>query len=295
MTAPDKSRNVHGNIPLWNRLSYPARRKIRKTGFYTLLAVFLAIIVFPLFWMFSSALRQNVFERPVTLLPQNFSLVQFQEILWNSNFLQFYFNSIIISLGVVLLTTVTATLGGYGLARLNISHKKTFARTVIFGYMFPSILLAIPMYIFWRRLNILNTYTGLILAETALALPFSLWLMWKFFQTVPESLEESARMNGATRFGAFFDIALPMAKPGIIAVAVFTYALSWDQYTMPKVLITDLSKWPLTIGIEAFTLQNQVMWGQVMAAVSLAVIPAFLFVYFLQKYLLQGFRVGGIG
>jgi multiple sugar transport system permease protein len=257
----------------------------------------LAVIIFPLFWMFSTALRPTgqMFTQPVPLLPQSVTLTHFVSIFVDSNFLIYYKNSIIVATGVVALTTVTATLGGYGLTRLDIPYKKIFARGILFGYMFPPILLSIPMFLFWKELGILNSYIGLILAETAISLPFSLWMMWKFFQTVPESLEESAQMSGASRFRALWDIALPMAKPGMIAVAVFSYAVSWNSYTIPKVLMTDIQKWPLTVGVHSFTQQHQVLWGQVMAASALIILPGFIFVYFLQKYLLRGFQAGGIG
>jgi len=235
-----------------------------------------------------------MFTRPISYFPDTLTLAHFESIFFESDFVQYYINSLIVAVGVVLLTTVTSTLGGYGLTRLEIPFKRSFARAVLFGYMFPSILLAIPMFIFWQQFGMINSYVGLILAETALSLPFSLWLMWKFFQTVPMSLEESARMAGASRFRAFFEIALPMAKPGMIAVAVFAYAGSWNAYTMPRILMPDSSKWPLTVGVYSFVQQFDVSWGDVMAASALILIPSFLFVLFLQQYLLRGFRAGGV-
>lgn len=273
------------------------RDQARKAAVYGLLLVGLAVIIFPLFWMFSTALRPNsqMFTQPVPLLPDELTLTHFESIIFETNFVQFYLNSLGVALGVVVTTTLTATLGGYGLTRLDIPRKKTFARTILFGYMFPPILLSIPMFLLWRQIGLLNSYLGLILAETALSLPFSLWLMWKFFQTVPESLEESARMAGSSRFRALYDVALPMAKPGMIAVAVFSYAVSWNAYTIPKILMKDVARWPLTVGIYSFTQQNRILWGEVMAASALTILPGFIFVYFLQKYLLRGFRAGGIG
>lgn len=284
-------------LPLWNRVSYKNRGRITNVLLYGLTLVGLTIIVFPLFWMFSTAVRTNnaMFAVPTSLLPHDLSLVQFKRIFTDTNFVTYYVNSIIVSAGVVLISTLSATLGGYGLTRLEIPYKKTFARSILLGYMFPPILLAIPMFIFWQQLGMINSYPGLILAETAVALPFSLWLMWKFFQTVPVSLEESAQMAGASRFRAFYEIAIPMAKPGMIAVGVFSYAVSWNQYTIPLVIMTDASKWPLTVGVTSFSNANQIMWGQVMAASAMVILPSFLFVYFLQKYLLRGFRAGGIG
>lgn len=285
----------HGSVPGWDRIPYRRRRQLVRAGFYVVLAVAVAVIVFPLFWMFSTALRPNaeIFTKSAILLPQTWSLEQYASILGNSDFLRYYQNSLIVALGVVLVTTTFATLGGYGLARISIPYKTTFARGILFGYMFPAILIAIPMFIVWRELGIINSYLGLILAETAISLPFSLWLMWKFFQTVPFSLEEAAQTMGASRFRAFYEVALPIAKPGMIAVAIFSYAISWNAYTMPRILLPDSDKWVLTVGIYSFTQQNSVMWGEVMAASSMVVLPAFVFVYFLQKYLLRGFEAGG--
>jgi len=289
--------DYRGNVPLWKQLSFDQRRQVKRAALYVALTLGLLIVLFPLFWMFSTALRPQgqMFTTPVSLFPRELTLEHFWALLDQSLFVTFYINSVIVALGVVLLTTLTATLGGYGLTRLDIPFKRTFARTILFGYMFPPILLAIPMFLLWREIGVMDTYIGLILAETAISLPFSLWLMWKFFQTVPYSLEESAITAGASRFRAFYDVALPMSKPGMIAVAVFSYAVSWNAYTMPKVLMVTETKWPLTIGIHSLTQQQTVYWGQVMAASALVILPAFVFVYFLQKYLLRGFRAGGIG
>jgi multiple sugar transport system permease protein len=214
-------------------------------------------------------------------------------VLFYSSFPRYLFNSVLVTLGVVLLTVIAATLGGYGLARIKIPFKRTFARGVLFGYMFPAILLAIPMYIIWREIGMLNTYLGLTLAHTALALPFSLWLMWKFFQTVPYSLEESAQVAGASRFRSMIEIALPIAKPGIIAVAIFAFAISWNQYTIPKIIMTDQNMRVLTVGLEDFMIQDDTLFGPLMTASFLAILPSFIFVYFLQKYLIRGFAAGG--
>lgn len=283
------------HIPGYRALSYPQRRRVKKALFYIGLLGALAIFLFPVFWMFNTAIRppSDMFSKPVTLIPAGVTLVHFEGLM-EGHFPRWYFNSIIYALAVVVLTVSASTLGGYGLTRLNIPHKKKFATGIIFGYMFPPILLAIPMYIFWRQLNILNTYFGLVLALAAFQIPFALWLMWKFFQTVPYSLEESARMSGANRFRAAYDIALPMAKPGMIAVAVQAYAFSWNEFTVPKILVPEITRWPFTVGLFSFTQQNQILWGQMMMASALAVIPALVFVYFLEKYLLKGFQTAGV-
>lgn len=298
MSSPSATKTeMGGSVPLWNQLSYPNRRRFKRAVFYLGLTIPLFIVLFPIFWMFNTSIRplQTVITQFPQILPPTVTLENYQAILLEGEFPLFLRNSLIAAFGVVVLTTVFSTLGGYGLARLDLRFKRVFARGVLFGYMFPSILLSIPMFIFWRQLGIINSHIGLILAESALALPFSLWLMWKFFQTVPESLEESARMAGASRFRAFTDIALPMAKPGMIAVAIFSFSISWNAFTMPKILMPDRQNYVITVGLETLVIGDRLMWGEIMAGSFIAILPALLFIYFLQKYLLRGFRAGGIG
>lgn len=293
--SEEEKRFGNNIISYFDGISYRQRRELLKyfLNFLTLIGV--VLILFPLYWMVVTSLRPSslLFSRSAPLFPAEFTLNHFSNVIFSSDFARYYTNSLIVASGVVVLTTAIATLGGYGLTRIDIPHKKKFARLILFGYMFPAILLAIPMFILWRQIGIINSYLGLVLAETALALPFCLWMMWKFFQTVPTSLEESARMAGASRFRAFYEIALPNAKPGIIAISIFSFAISWNAYTTPKIIMPQEEKWPITIGLYSYTVQNKILWGDLMAASVLALIPPFLFIFFLQKYLLAGFKAGG--
>lgn len=277
-------------------IGYRRVEQLRKIGLGLVLGLVLTAILFPILWMVHTSIRPSdqIFVQTVNLVPETVSLTHYETLLFDSDFPTYYKNSILVSLGVVGLTVSLSTLGGYGLARLDFRFKRRFARLVLFGYMFPAILLSIPMFIIWREINLTNNLFGLVLAETALSLPFSLWLMWQFFQTVPESLEESAQIEGATRFQALKDISLPLAKPGMIAVALFSYAVSWNEYTIPKILMSERGKWPLTVGLFTFSEGQRVFWGQIMAASTLIVIPALIFVIFLRKYLLEGFRTTGV-
>ncbi|WP_290815053.1 carbohydrate ABC transporter permease, partial [Halovivax sp.] len=245
--------DYRGSIPLWRQLSYPHRRLIRRSILYLAVAALTLVILFPVLWILTSAIRPigEVVTRNPSLIPTEVTTSHFRELFFDSRFPIYLRNTVIVTAGVVVLSTTFATLGGYGLTRIDIPRKRTFARGVLFTYMFPPVLLAIPMYILWSNIGLLNTYVGLILAITARVLPFSLWLMWKFFLNVPYSLEESAQMAGATRFQAFKDVALPMAKPGIIAVAILAFAFAWGDYTMALILMTDLDMFVITTGIEA--------------------------------------------
>jgi multiple sugar transport system permease protein len=284
-------------IPIWRSISYSGRQTAYNAFMVLFTIVTLFVVLGPIYWMIKTAFTRHadLFTSVVNIIPPVISLSGFEAVIQGSLFPVWYMNTILVSLGVVITTVTAATLAGYGLTRIEIPFKKTFARGILFGYMFPPILLAIPMFIFWRELGLINSKIGLILAETGLALPFSIWLMWQYFQTVPFSLEESAQMAGASRFRAFYDIALPMAKPGMVAVGVFSFAVGWNQFTMPQVLMVQDTDWVIVQGLFSFTRQATVLWEQLMAASFLTIIPAFIFVFFLQKYLLRGFRAGGVG
>lgn len=275
------------------QITYDQQRIIKKIALSVILFTSLLVIMFPIYWMISTGIRSDaeIFSGTMPYIPRDISLEQMNRVIFGSSFPRYYANTIIYSLGVVSLNAVASALGGYGLARLELPVKKVFARLVLFGYMFSPILLAIPMFILWRQIGLIDTYIGMILALTGVVLPFSLWIMWKFFQTVPESLEESAQMSGATRFEAFLHVALPMAKPGILAVSIFAYASTWNAFTIPLILAPSPEMYPLTVGINEFQRQATVDWGAIMAGVSLSIIPSILFVYFLQKHILEGFKM----
>lgn len=294
--ADDGTMAYRGSVPVWRHLSYAQRRVARRVALYLAVAFMASIILFPLFWIISTSIRpvSEFITRNPKLLPTTLTPRHWIDLFTISNFPTYLKNSFIITAGVVLLTTTFATLGGYGLTRIDIPLKRTFARGVLFSYMFPPVLLAIPMYIVWSHIGLLNTYVGLVLAISARVLPFSLWLMWRFFLTVPYSLEESAQMAGATRFQAFKDIALPNAKPGVIAVAILAFAFAWGDFTMAWILMSDIQMFPITVGIErTFFAGGQIDWGLVLSASSVALVPPLLFVYFLEKYYIRGFSAGG--
>ncbi|NHN49354.1 carbohydrate ABC transporter permease [Halostella sp. JP-L12] len=272
----------------WDR-----RKKLKRYSLYGLLVAMSIVYFFPIYWMAKSALqpRSELYSGEVFYLPNEVTLENFNALLFDSQFLRFYLNSIIVAIGVMAVTIITSTLAGYALTRLELPFKKQIAQTTIFSYMYPPILLVMPMFLLWFSLRLTNTYVGLILAQSALTVPFSVWLMWQFFQTIPISLEESAWMYGAGRMQSFFGIALPMAKPGLVAVAIFSFAVSWNDFTMANILMQDPSLRTLPVGVLFFTESNAVDWGAILSASALIAVPPLLLVYFLQRYLLRGFQL----
>ncbi|WP_455429052.1 carbohydrate ABC transporter permease [Halococcus morrhuae] len=170
--------------------------------------------------------------------------------------------------------------------------KSIIARVVLFSYMISPIVLAIPLYIIFFRLGLLNQYISAVLAVTAISAPFSIWLMWQYFQNIPIAYEESAWTRGASRWRAARDIVLPLARPGYISVAIFAFAVAWNDYTMVKVVLNDQALYPLTVGSELIFQEVFVGWGEQMSMMLIMSFPPFLVAAFLQNYLLQGFNLG---
>lgn len=259
-----------------------------------LLAI-LAVVAFPFYWMLLSAFtpRAVLFRPPYQLVRADLSLENFRDLLFATEFLVYLENSLIAAAGAIALNVVAATLAGYGLTRFAFRGKKTFALGTLFSYMFPPMLMAIPLYIMFSALGMRNSYTGLILSHVAISLPLNTWIMWQYFQIVPLSLEEAAWVSGASRLRALVQVCLPSARPGILSVAIFAFALSWNDFTFAFILQTERAMFTLPVGLATFVEQTAIHWGLVMASAVLVSVPTFALVFFLQRYLLAGLGVSG--
>lgn len=257
------------------------------------LIALLAYVVFPVYWSVSSAFKsiQELFANPAPIVAFTPTINNFQRVLFETNFPIWYRNSIIVGIMATLISTGLAALAGYGLTRATFRGQRTLARSILFVYMFPPILLAIPLYVLFFQLKVLNSYIALATAHAALALPFATWVMWQYFQTIPITYEESAWISGASRLRALWDVVFPMARPGIIAVSIINFSFSWNDFTMAVVIMTEGSKKTFPVGVNQFIELTAVHWGLVNAASVLIMLPAFLLVVFLQRYIILGFGV----
>ena len=258
------------------------------------LGVGMIFVAFPLYWMATTALtpRAELFKPPYPLLRATYSFENISELLSATQFLTFMNNSLLVALGTVVVNVVAATLAGYGLSRFEFRFKKVFAAATLWTYMFPPILLALPLYLIFSSVNLRNTYSGLILAHVSLSLPLNIWIMWQYFQVVPRSLEEAAWTSGASRLRALWEICLPSALPGILSAAIFSFALSWNDFAFAFILQTDTAMYTLPVGLATFVEQSAIHWGLIMASSLIVAIPTFALVFFLQRYLMHGFALG---
>jgi multiple sugar transport system permease protein len=256
----------------------------------------LVIGAFPLAWMLSTALKPSgeIFATPPTLLPRAVTLENFQRLFQETNFLTYFGNSVAVSLATVLLTLAVSALGAYGLTRFAFPGRERVAGLILMTYMFAPIMIIIPFYILVKQLGIVNTRLALVLSYTTFCLPFCLWLLRAFFQSIPLELEEAALVDGAGLGRAVWYIVLPLALPGIIAAGIFTFILAWNDFLFALVLITSEELKTLPVGVNDLFNATIVDWGMIMAAGVVITVPTVAFFVAVQRYLIQGWGAGGV-
>jgi ABC-type glycerol-3-phosphate transport system permease component len=255
-----------------------------------------AFTAFPFAWMALTAFKRpyEIFTTPPTFLPATFTLDNVTRLFAETRFATYLVNSVLVASATVLLTLVVATPAAYGLTRFRWRGREIVAAGVLFTYMFAPIMVIIPFYVLMRALELTNTHTGLVLAYSAFCLPFALWLLRSFFQSIPLELEEAALTDGASRMRAVIHVVLPLALPGVIATGTFTFILAWNDYMLARVLLAADELKTLPVGIADLYNASVVDWGMIMTAGTLVLLPVLAVFVFIQRYLVTGWGSGGI-
>ena len=252
--------------------------------------------VLPLLWMLSTSLKppREVLATPPTLIPAAPTLENYARLLAQTAFVRYFVNSVSVAGLTVLLTMAVGAVGAYSLTRFRFPGREGIARLILCTYMFAPIMIVVPIYILARRLGIVDTHTALVLSYSSFCLPFSLWLLRAFFQSIPIELEEAAQVDGAGRPRALAYIVAPLALPGLIATSIFTFTLAWNDYIFTRILIVSDELKTLPVGVQDLFSAAVVDWGLVMAAGMLITIPALAFFMAVQRHLVAGWGTGGL-
>lgn len=278
-------------------VSVPTQKRIRRFSSYLFALMVIIFISVPIYAMVIIALQPpaTTFSGGrVHLDPSLVSLQNIRNLIDSTQTVQYFINSFIITAGTVILATLIGSTSGYVFTRFKFRGRTRFAKLVLFAYMFSPIVLGIPLYLIFRNLGMLNSHLSVILGLTAIATPFSIWLMWKYFQTIPISFEERSWIQGAGRWKTLWNVVIPIARPGMVSTAIFSFAVGWNSYTMPRILLSDTSVYPITVGSSLFLQRAEIGWSETMAMALLISIPPFLVALLLQEHLLQGFNVSGL-
>ena len=252
--------------------------------------------ILPLLWMLSTSLKppREVLATPPTLIPAAPTLENYARLLAQTAFVRYFVNSVSVAGLTVLLTMAVGAVGAYSLTRFRFPGREGIARLILCTYMFAPIMIVVPIYILARRLGIVDTHTALVLSYSSFCLPFSLWLLRAFFQSIPIELEEAAQVDGAGRPRALAYIVAPLALPGLIATSIFTFTLAWNDYIFTRILIVSDELKTLPVGVQDLFSAAVVDWGLVMAAGMLITIPALAFFMAVQRHLVAGWGTGGL-
>lgn len=255
------------------------------------------IIAFPLAWMLLTSIKPaaELFTRTPQWLPRSITFEHYTRVLTETPFLQYFGNSMILAISTTVLVILVSVLGAYSLVRFRYRGRETLAALVLLTYLLPSVVLISPLYLMLVKVGLANTLASLVAAYMSFALPYALWLLRSFMAGIPEDLESAAMVDGASRMGAFVDVVLPQALPGIISTALFTFILAWNEYLYALVLVNSDEARPLTTGvmnmlISAFNIE----WSLLMAASVMMSIPLVILFAFFQRYLTSSFGAGGV-
>jgi len=255
------------------------------------------VVVAPLLWMILTSIKpqSELFAIPPAVWPNEITFEHYRRLLTETPFLTYLKNSAILAVGTTTLVIVIATMGAHSLVRFKYPGREKLAGLILFTYLLPSVVLVIPLYFLMINLQIANTLFSLVIAYTTFALPYAMWLLRSFMAAIPEDLEAAAMIDGASRIGAFVDVILPQALPGIISTALFTAILAWNEYLFALVLVSDDAVRPLTTGVMNMLVTSfNIEWSLLMAASVMMSVPLLIVFVFLQKYLTQGFGAGAI-
>ena len=222
------------------------------------------------------------------------SLKSYFTLFAKTDFLLWVRNSLLISLLVTLTGVVFASTGGYALSRFKFRGREFGMTALLTTQMFPATMLLLPFFILLSYLGLINSYIGLIVIYSSTALPFCIWQMKGYYDTIPPSLEESARLDGCTRFQAFYKVILPLSTPALVITALFSFMASWSEYVVAAIILQDPKLYTLPLGLKSFQASLSTQWGLYAAGAVVGSIPVTILFISLSRYLVSGLTMGSV-
>ena len=255
------------------------------------------IALFPILRVFSVSLRpaNQLLERDFQLIPEGATLEAFGHVLTGTAFPQWLFNSLIITVGTSLVGLIVAATGAYAFSRYRFPGRGAGLTALLATQLIPATMLLVPIFILSIQLGLKDSYRGLMIAYSVTAVPFSIWILKGYYDTVPIELEEAARIDGCSQLEAFWRVLLPLSTPALAIVFLFNFLAAWNEFVLARVLIgssTELFTWPL--GILRFQAQFQTQWADLSAASILVSIPVVALFLYSSKWLISGVTMGGV-
>ncbi len=260
-------------------------------------AMMVAIYLFPVYWMVATSLKAQraIFAIPPQFVPMPPTFASYESAVLNNPVVaRSLFNSTIIGIGATALTLVLAVPAAYGLARLRLRFTVAFGLVLLISQMLPSINIALPLFVLFSKVGLVNSYPALIVANATVTVPFAIIILRPFFLTVPGEVVEASRVDGSTRFGAFWRVALPLATPGLITVSALTFLMAWGEFVFGLTLATTEEMQPITVALNQIITQFGTRWNDLMAVSTVVALPIVIFFVLLQRYIVGGLTAGSL-
>lgn len=264
---------------------------------YLVIVIALAAFIFPIYWMFVASFKENsiLMRVPPQLYPTFKAIDNYISIITNTKYLNYIKNSFVVASLTVIVDLALAIFAGYSLSRYRYPGRKTIMTLTLSAQVFPTVVIIISLYSLFSKLKLMNSYQGLMLADVAMSLPLSVWMMKSFCDSVPKSLDEAARVDGCSRFKTMTQIVIPLMKPGMLAVGIYAFLQSWDDYMIALVVMNKTSMKTLPVGIaETFLGEFGFDYAGMTTVSVVASLPVLLLFLFFNKYMVAGLTGGAV-
>lgn len=263
---------------------------------HVVLLAFVAIALWPVLDVVSISLRPGNQLRTTQwqLIPNDWTLDSYFELFTSQPFLRWLGNSMLVATAVTVTGVALASIGGYAFSRFRFVGRQAMMLSILTTQMFPATMLLLPLYLMIAKLGLLNTYLGLCVFYVSTALPFCVWQMKGFYDTIPRSLEEAARIDGCTPWQAFRLVILPLAAPGLVITALFIFMSAWSEYLVAAQILQDRDMYTLPLGLKSFQSSMSTQWGLYAAASILVSVPVMTVFVLLSRYLVSGLTLGSV-
>lgn len=273
-----------------------AGKLVRALPKYLALLALIFVYGLPVYWALITSFKtlpEMMADIP-TFFPHIVTFKHYRDVLLESSFLRFLINSLYVGVASTLITLTLSLGAGYSMSRLNFRGKRLFGLGIMGIYLFPGILLVVPLFRVMAAIGLYDNLWSVILVHVMLALPFGAWTLRSFFDTVPSSLEDAARIDGASRLRALWQIYLPLVTPGIATVAIFAFVVSWNDFLFPVILLSSPDMQTIPVGIAGWTSAYSINWGQISAVSILTIIPVTILFAFVGRYFVAGMSAGAV-
>lgn len=264
-----------------------------------LLLIFASIVsIFPMIWILSTSFKfkEDVLKPGINLIPTNFTLSNYEHLLSMNDYI--FWKWLGNSIGVALITTIVglflASTTAYAFSRFEFKGKRPLLFSFLLTQMFPGAILIVPLYNVIKGLGLLNSYTGLLIAYSTISLPFCVWMLKSFFDTIPKSLEEAAMIDGLTSFGTFWRIILPLSLPGLSVTAFFSFITAWNEFMFALTFMSTTEHYTLPVGLRTFVFEFNTDWHYMAAGAVIVSLPVLVFFFIAQKFIIGGLTAGGV-